>query len=219
MHARGLRELVILHEDADCLVIDKPAGLAVHPGQATPDSLETRLAAAGSAWRPVHRLDRDTSGCLLLAKRPAALRRLQRAFAAREVAKTYLAAVAPPPQTPHGRIDAPLAKRSTRMRGWRMVVAEDGQTAMTRWEAVARRPGVALVRFLPETGRTHQLRVHATLLAPGAAILGDPVYGRGETGGLMLHAARIGFTDSAGRLLDVRSPLPARFRRLGFDGD
>ncbi len=209
--------VAILLEDPDCAVIDKPPGLAVHPGPRTRDSLETRLAAAGCRWRPVHRLDRDTSGCLLLAKRPAALRRLQAAFAGRMIEKSYLAVVAPPPEADAGRIDAPLARRSSRARGWWIAVANDGQPAVTHWQVEARAPAGALVRFRPETGRTHQLRVHATLLARSAAILGDPVYGRGDPGGLMLHAAALAFPDAAGRRMEVRAPLPERFRNLGFD--
>jgi tRNA pseudouridine32 synthase/23S rRNA pseudouridine746 synthase len=188
----------------------------VHPGPRTADSLETRLVAAGSRWRPAHRLDRDTSGCLMLAKRPAALRRLMQAFAAREVAKAYLAVVAPAPEGDAGTVDLPLAKRSAPARGWWMEAARDGEPALTRWQVIARTGGTALVRLMPATGRTHQLRVHATALADGAAILGDPVYGRGEPGGLMLHAWRLGFANAAGKPVEVVAPVPGRFRALGF---
>lgn len=217
MPLRTLRGLVILHADSDCLVIDKPAGLAVHPGPATADSLETRLATAGLPFRPVHRLDRDTSGCLLLAKRPAALRRLMRAFAAGQVEKTYLALVTPAPRSDAGVVDMPIAKISSRTRGWRMVADAAGRPALTRWQVLARHGEMALLRFLPATGRTHQLRVHASLLAEGGAILGDPVYGRGEPGGLMLHAWQLGFPDATGRIVTAVAPFPARFRALGFD--
>ncbi|WP_448581080.1 RluA family pseudouridine synthase [Thermaurantiacus sp.] len=216
MPLRPFADMVILFEDADCLVIDKPAGLAVHPGPKTADSLETRLKAAGAKWQPAHRLDRDTSGCLLLAKRPAARRRLMQAFAARQVAKTYLAVVAPPPPGDAGVVDFALAKRSAPRRGWWMEAGADGQPARTRWQVLARAQATALVQLEPVTGRTHQLRVHATALAQGAAIVGDAVYGRGEPGGLMLHAWRLGFPDIAGRRIEVVAPLPGRFRTLGF---
>ncbi|WP_194743902.1 RluA family pseudouridine synthase [Thermaurantiacus tibetensis] len=206
----------ILHEDRECLVVDKPAGLAVHPGPRTCDSLETRLAGAGLVWKPVHRLDTDTSGCLLLAKRPASLRRLMGAFAARQVEKVYLALVAPAPEAASGVVKAPLVKRSRPGTGWRMDVAEGGLPAVTRWEVLARRDGVALVRFRPETGRTHQLRVHATRLGAGCAIVGDARYGRGEPGGLMLHAHALGFAGADGQWREVVAPLPERFRARGF---
>ena len=213
---RGSTRLpVILFEDRDCVVVDKPAGLAVHPGPRTADSLEARLAAAGLAWRPAHRLDRDTSGCLLVAKRPAALRRIGRLFADGAVEKRYLAVVAPAPEAEAGVVDAPLAKRSSRAGGWRMVVAQDGQRAVTRWEVVRRRDGAALVLFVPATGRTHQLRVHTTLVRAGAAIVGDLVYGRGEAGGLRLHAHMLAFAGADGARVEVTAPLPERFAGWG----
>lgn len=212
----------VLAEGRNWFAIDKPAGLAVHPGPRTPFSLEQLLPAMAPNRpppQPAHRLDRDTSGCLLIARRPSALRRLAAAFAAGEVDKLYWAIVVHPPAADSGRIDAPLAKISSRENGWRIKPDRAGKPAATKWEVLARDGGRALVAFRPETGRTHQIRVHATLLAPGAAILGDPVYGAADPLGMMLHARALDFPDPDGGegRLHVEAPLPARFIAAGFD--
>lgn len=210
----------ILAEGRHWLVIDKPAGLAVHPGPQTPHSLEDMLPAYAPgrpAPQPVHRLDRDTSGCLLLARRHSALRALAAAFAAHEVEKTYWAIVANPPPAESGMIDRPLLKRSSKSDGWRIEPNAEGKPARTAWRVLERRDGSALIEFRPETGRTHQIRVHATLLAPGAAIVGDPVYGIANVAGMMLHARDLKFPEpgSAERNHAV-APFPARFGVLGY---
>jgi 23S rRNA-/tRNA-specific pseudouridylate synthase len=116
-----------------------------------------------------------------------------------------------------GRIDAPLAKRSSRSQGWRMVPDPAGQPAATRWRRIGSAGDLSLVEFTPETGRTHQIRVHATLLGAGTALVGDPVYGRAAADGMMLHAARLGFAEpQSGELVEVLAPFPARFRRAGL---
>jgi tRNA pseudouridine32 synthase/23S rRNA pseudouridine746 synthase len=209
-----------LAQGADWIAIDKPAGLATHPGPRTPDSVETRLAAAGGKARPAHRLDRDTSGVLLLGRNRPGLVRLSRALAAGEVEKAYLA-ILPCRNLPAeaGVVSAPLEKQSSRDAGWRMVVSPRGQPAETQWRLLARRGDHVLVLLKPRTGRTHQLRVHVGLIAPGAAIRGDPVYGGGEPGGLMLHAWQIGFPDGAGGRAHIVAPLPQRFRDLGVSED
>lgn len=201
----------VLHVDAHMLVIDKPAGLAVHAGPKTPYSLENHLAELSLGFRrtpqPAHRLDRDTSGCLVLARHPKAAKRLGQLFAEGRVGKTYLALLSSVPTETEGRIDAPLAKISSREAGWRMVVDPAGKPAATRWRVLARHEGQALVEFTPETGRTHQIRVHAAYaLAP---IAGDPVYGKGE-GPMRLHSARlvIPYREDAPPV-DVSAPLPA----------
>ncbi|MFN7177312.1 MAG: RluA family pseudouridine synthase, partial [Thermaurantiacus sp.] len=187
--------IAILLETADFLVVDKPAGIPVTPGRRGGPSLEGLLAAERPKVhhppRAVHRLDQDTSGCLLLARRARALRQLGRAFAEGQVAKLYLAVVSPGPEQAEGLVDAPLAKVSRPADGWRMVMAENGKPARTRWRRLATEGDEALVALLPETGRTHQLRVHAQALAPGAAIIGDRVYGRSDRSGRMLHAAAL----------------------------
>jgi tRNA pseudouridine32 synthase/23S rRNA pseudouridine746 synthase len=216
-----LGALSVLAEGPHWLVIDKPAGLAVHPGPKTPDSLEQLLPALarhGVPPQPVHRLDRDTSGCLLLARRPSAARALSRAFVGGVVDKLYWAIIANPPTIDAGVVHAPLAKRSSRSAGWRMQVDPDGQPARTRWQVLARAGGQALIAFRPETGRTHQIRVHATLLGDGAAIVGDPVYGRGDPGGMLLHARALAFpAPPMGERTEVVAPVPSRFRAFAFD--
>ena len=202
------------------LVIDKPAGLAVHPGPRTPDSLEDLLpglAEHGVTPQPVHRLDRDTSGCLLLGRRGSAIRSLSRAFSEGRVSKRYLAIVAGEPAGRSGQVAQALAKRSNKDAGWRMVPDDAGLSATTDWRVIDRRDGLCLVEFRPHTGRTHQIRVHATLIGPDVSIVGDPVYGTAAADGLMLHAAALAFPEpQSGERIEVVAPMPLRFRQRGF---
>ncbi len=138
---------------------------------------------------PVHRLDRDTSGCLLLARNPKAHKRFGQAFEAGTVVKRYLAILDGDPTADSGEIDLPLIKVSTEETGWRMTGDPGGKPARTRWEVVERARGKAMLAFFPETGRTHQIRVHAAE-GLGLPILGDPVYGKGGPA-VMLHAAEL----------------------------
>src|SRR5665213_3082497 len=147
----------VLFIDSEALVIDKPAGLAVHPGSKTPASLEDHLRdlrfGFGRAPAPVHRLDRDTSGCLLLARNPKAQRRFQRAFEAGAVRKDYVAIVDGVPEAEEGVIEMALSKHSTREAGWRIVPDPDGKPAVTRWRLLAARGGRAAILLSPATGR------------------------------------------------------------------
>ena len=210
----------ILLETERLLVIDKPAGLATHPGPKTPDSLEDLLPGYAPRRPPpqaVHRLDRDTSGCLLVAKTRTALRILSTAFSNGEVEKLYWAILENPPEASNGFIDAPLAKISSKAEGWRMVPSAEGKSARTHWEIIAREGPYALAFFRPETGRTHQIRVHANLIAPGTAIVGDPVYGAAHPDGMMLHARSLAFPDpQSGQQIAAEAPCPDRFKALGF---
>lgn len=212
--------LPVLAEGKTWLVIDKPAGLAVHPGPRTPHSLEdllAELALHGVVPQAVHRLDRDTSGCLLLARRPSAIRTLSRAFAAGAVEKRYWALVSGQFAGNQGQIDAPLAKRSSKADGWRMVADANGQPAVTRWRRIGSAGLLSLVEFRPKTGRTHQIRVHASLLGDNTALVGDPVYGQPDPAGLMLHARTLGFAEpQTGDRVEVVAPLPPRFRLPGL---
>lgn len=198
----------ILHRDTHLLVIDKPAGLAVHPGPKTPDSLEDYLEdlACGNHRWPViaHRLDRDTSGCLVIARHPKAIKRVSALFEAGQVSKLYWAVLASLPEADSGTVDAPLHKISSAEAGWRMVIDKRGKRAVTHWEVIDR--AARLVAFRPETGRTHQLRVHAASL--GHPILGDPVYGDGK-GPMRLHARAITLPYDEAAPLTVTAPLPA----------
>ncbi len=203
----------LLFEDAEALVLDKPAGLAVARPKRGGDCLENRLGELklGFARPPsiVHRLDRDTSGCLLLARNPRALKRFNAAFAEGRVEKRYWAVLEGVPEDREGRIDMPLAKRSTREAGWRMAPDPRGKPAATRWRLLAQRGGRALVEFAPETGRTHQLRVHAAS-GLGLPIVGDPVYGRGGDA-MLLHARAIAVPRSGKEPIRAEAPLPDRF--------
>ena len=203
----------ILFIDAEALVIDKPAGLPVTPvrdGSLSLDNYLQSLAFGFKRWpQPVHRLDRDTSGCLLLARNPKAHKRYAAAFEAGEVAKLYLAVLDGEPAADEGVIDLPLAKVSSREAGWRIVADPKGKPAVTRWQVVARIEGRALLAFRPTTGRTHQLRVH-TATGLGIPIAGDPVYGKGGAA-MLLHAAALTLPRTGKAPIHAAAPLPPSF--------
>jgi tRNA pseudouridine32 synthase / 23S rRNA pseudouridine746 synthase len=209
----------ILFLDGEALVIDKPAGLPVDPPRDGSLSLENHMTSLTFGFRrwpqAVHRLDRDTSGCLLLSRNPGAHARFQRAFEAGGVEKRYLAILDGVPDGEEGVVDLPLAKRSTAEAGWRMVADAAGKPARTRWRVLAARDGRALVEFRPETGRTHQIRVHAAT-GLGVAVLGDPVYGRAHKAGMMLHAAALTVPRAGKPAVEARAPVPERFAAAGF---
>jgi tRNA pseudouridine32 synthase/23S rRNA pseudouridine746 synthase len=197
----------ILFDSRDVVIIDKPAGLAVHPGPKTPDSLEDHLPAlAKGGFVPVaaHRLDRDTSGCLAIARTRRGAKWLSAAFEGRKAEKVYWAIVSSLPATAEGLVDAPLIKVSTAETGWRMVVRRDGKPARTQWRLLD--AATRLVEFRPETGRTHQIRVHAARI--GCPIAGDPVYGDGA-GPMRLHARSLAITLSDGQRLEASCDPPA----------
>ncbi len=209
----------ILFIDAEAMVIDKPAGLPVTPTRDGAISVENHLSSLAFGFRrwpaPAHRLDRDTSGCLLLARTPRALSRYHAAFEAGVVAKRYLAVLAGVPAATEGVIDMALAKTSSREAGWRMVADPKGKAARTRWRVVGEADGRALVLFAPETGRTHQLRVHAAS-GLGLPIAGDPVYGRPAREGMLLHAWTLTVPRAPKAAIVAEAPLPASFAALGF---
>jgi tRNA pseudouridine32 synthase/23S rRNA pseudouridine746 synthase len=211
-------ERAILFIDAEALVIDKPAGLAVHPGPRTPASLEDDLDDLRFGFlrrpTPVHRLDRDTSGCLLLARNPKAHKRYQRAFEAGIVAKTYVAILDGVIEAEEGEVALALRKVSTAESGWRMVPDPAGQRALTRWRRLAVRDGRTAILFTPATGRTHQLRVHAAA-GLGAPIVGDPVYGS-SGGPMLLHALSLRMERDGKAPVEAAAPLPPSFAEAGF---
>lgn len=178
----------VLYRDADILIIDKPAGLAVHAGPKTTIDLEALLPALRFDGREVprlaHRLDTDTSGCLVLARHGKALTRLGRAFSGHGVDKTYWAVVEGGPAADLGRIDLPLKKRNDKS-GWRIVADAKGQPAVTDFRVLGRGDGYVWLALKPATGRTHQLRVH--MAEAGWPIVGDPFYGSGRTAARPLH--------------------------------
>ena len=211
-------EKYVLFIDGEAIVIDKPAGLAVHPGSKTRESLEDYLRHFRFGFQrpplPVHRLDRDTSGCLLLARNPKAHKRFQRAFEEKKVSKTYVAVLDGVPEAAEGRIDLPLGKISSAREGWRMVHDPNGQASVSHWKVAAVRDGRAVVIFSPETGRTHQLRVHA-LEGLGLPIAGDPVYGAGR-GPMLLHALSLRVEREGKKPVEATAPLPPTFVAAGF---
>ncbi len=209
---------LVLFIDGEAIVIDKPSGLAVdRPRDRSPsvaDRLDELRFGFARAPQPVHRLDRDTSGCLLLARNPKAHARFGQAFEAGGVSKRYLAVLDGVPDGTEGSIDLPLAKISSAEAGWRMVGDAKGKAARTRWTLLRTVDNRSLVAFFPETGRTHQIRVHAAE-ALGCPVAGDPVYGRAGPA-MLLHAAALVVPRGTKPAIDVTAPLPARFAAAGF---
>lgn len=205
----------ILFHDAEALLLDKPAGLPVDTPRDRSPSVETALETLrfGFARPPsiVHRLDRDTSGILLLARNPRAHRRFAEAFDQRRVFKAYLAVLDGVPAEAYGVVDLPLAKVSTREAGWRIVADPAGKPASTRWRVLGEADGRALVLLEPETGRTHQLRVHMAS-GLGLPIAGDPVYG-GRGAAMLLHAWRLSVPREGKPAVAGEAVPPAAFDR------
>jgi len=187
---------LILHRDASVLVINKPANIAVHAGFGDPDTLEKYFHQLqfGLPQPPhlAHRLDRATSGCLVLGRHKQALQRLQHLFSSQQIQKKYLAVVVGQPQD-EGVIELKLAKQTKASHRWWMKVDDAGQDARTEYKIMKTNGTLSLVELTPKTGRTHQLRVH--MAAIGHPILGEWVY-QGETvmpqkSPLQLHASAI----------------------------
>ncbi|HSK15217.1 MAG TPA: RluA family pseudouridine synthase [Gaiellaceae bacterium] len=209
----GLR---VVHEDEHLLVVDKPAGVVVHPSAGHEHGtlvhgLLAREIEGGEPERPgiVHRLDRDTSGLLVVARSDEAHRRLQRQLRERELVREYLALVRGRPRSRAGRIEAPIG-RDRRDPTRHSLDTDSPRDATTSFEVVELLPEHALLRIRLETGRTHQIRVH--LAAIGLPVAGDPVYGAAGDLGLgrqFLHAARIAFPHPfGGPPVEAESPLP-----------
>jgi 23S rRNA pseudouridine1911/1915/1917 synthase len=209
-------DLRIAYEDEHLVVVDKPAGLVVHPapGHQTGTLVHGLLAydvAGGDEERPgiVHRLDRDTSGLMVVARSEEAHRRLENLVRRRELERHYLALVVGRPRSRTGRIEAPIGRdRRDPMR--HSLDSDTPREAVTHFAVVELFPRHALLDVRLETGRTHQIRVH--LDAIGLPVAGDPLYGRPHELGLerqFLHAARLAFTHPfTGERVEVESPLP-----------
>lgn len=214
----------VLFLDGEAIIIDKPAGLPVDTPRDKSVSVESHLNMLtfgfARAPLPVHRLDRDTSGCLLLARNPKAHKRFAAAFEAGSVSKTYLAILDGIPATKDGTVDMPLGKTSTEKDGWRMVHDPKGKSAITHWRVLTEKEGRALVEFKPETGRTHQLRVHAAS-GIGIPIAGDPVYGTGNgRAPMLLHARHLKLERGDKKPVEATASLPPSFLYAGFtEGD
>ena len=203
----------ILFIDGEAIVIDKPAGLPVDTPRRGGDSVMSRLDELKCGFKrpptPMHRLDMDTSGCLLFARSPKARVVFQQAFESRTVQKYYLAVVAAETGEEGGTIDLPLVKHSTAEAGWKMISDPHGSEALTRWRRLMVRDGSTLVEFQPLTGRTHQIRAHARE-AFGRGIVGDRVYGI-PGGPMLLHASRLVVPREGKDAIDVTAPLPDYF--------
>ena len=209
----------LLHRDALMLVLDKPAGIAVHRGPKGGDNLEAHFGGLrfGLPRDPAlaHRLDRDTSGCLVLGRHRKALEKLGLLFKQGKIAKTYWAVVEGAPEADDGLIDLPLGRRDA-TRGWWMKVEDGGLPSRTRWRVLARGDKRAALALSPLTGRTHQLRVHCA--AMGWPILGDPIYGKRPGDGevpLHLHARAISVPLAKTKApIEVVAPLPVHMREV-----
>jgi 23S rRNA pseudouridine1911/1915/1917 synthase len=217
-------EVPVVYEDDDLLIVDKPAGLVVHPSPGHHDgTLVNALLGRGESLAPagiagvqrpgiVHRLDRDTSGLLMVARSDAAQASLQSQLKARRIKKTYLALVAGSVSAAAGRIEAPIGRDPGRRT--RMAVVPSGRPSTTGYRVRERFAGWTLLELDLVTGRTHQIRVH--LEAIGHPVAGDPIYGSGTSRKgpdhlerLFLHSWRLELTSpSSGRLLRAEAPLP-----------
>lgn len=227
--------LEILYQDDDLIAIDKSAGIAVHPGAGRPTGTLVHfllhrypeLVGVGGPGRPgiVHRLDLDTTGVLLVARNDFAYQALQRLFAERQLEKTYLALVHGEPKENRGRIDLPIGRHQGERQ--KMAIRENGRPAVTRWELVAGRKAFSLLRFGLETGRTHQIRVHAKAI--GHPLIGDPVYGEARWRAAprplqrilasfsrpALHARRLAFLHPRShKRLEIEAPVPQDLQDL-----
>ena len=206
----------VAYEDDHLIVVDKPPGVVVHPARGHREgtlvqALAGRVAGGSDPARPgvVHRLDRDTSGLLVLARDDATLRALQQALRERRITREYLALVEGRPPARRGTIDAPLG-RDRRVRTRISTDTDDPHPAITHFEIERTLSEDTLLRVTLDTGRTHQIRAH--LLAIGHPVAGDPEYGHPKRHGLsrqFLHAERLAFKHPAtGAPVEVRAPLP-----------
>lgn len=220
--------LDIVYEDDDLLVVNKPAGMVVHPGPGNVHISGTLVNAVlahvpdlevGGQRRPgiVHRLDKDTSGLIIVAKHDRALRHLQAQFKARRVEKIYLALVEGGVQATRGRIEAPIGRDPRHRQRMAVVTDGSGRDAVTEFVVRERFEGYTLVEALPKTGRTHQIRVHMAYI--GHPLVGDAVYGRRRQrlscDRQMLHAWRLAFRlPSNGEKISLEAPMPEDFERM-----
>jgi len=211
LYAPPAGPLEILFQDIRLLLVNKPSGLLSVPGKGVhlADCLETRMKARYPGALLVHRLDRDTSGIMVFARKPSVQRHLNLQFEKRLVEKTYVAEVFGEVEGDAGVIDLPVVVDWPN-RPLHKVCHATGKPAVTHWQVIGRGPGRTRLRLFPKTGRSHQLRVH--MLALGHPILGDPFYAQGPAlaaaGRLLLHAESLAFTDSRGETMRFECPCP-----------
>lgn len=206
----------VLFEDDDLLIVNKPAGLAVHgrseKGDATLGSALAFRYGTGAVFHPVNRLDKDTSGAMVVARSGYVHDRLRRALHSDDFRRVYLAVTVGAPAPLTGRVDAAIGKIG---QGWKRGPCPDGQEALTEYETLRAWDGLALVRCVPLTGRTHQIRVHMACL--GCPLLGDGLYGTADDriSRHALHAWMVRLTHPVtGEELAVTAPLPEDMKRL-----
>ncbi|AFY72435.1 pseudouridine synthase, RluA family [Synechococcus sp. PCC 7502] len=215
--------LEILYEDEHLLVINKPVGLVVHPAPGHSDLTLVNallahcpnLSGINGVQRPgiVHRLDKDTSGAIVVAKTDQAHQSLQAQIQAKTAKREYLGIVNGAPKTLSGTVNAPIGRHKSDRK--KMAVVENGRSAITHWEVQERLGNYSLVKFDLETGRTHQIRVHAAYM--GHAIAGDPIYSRAisQLKGQALHAWRLSFTHPiSGELIVAIANPPEAFTKF-----
>ncbi|MBI2852821.1 MAG: RluA family pseudouridine synthase [Chloroflexi bacterium] len=221
--AADMIPLSVLYEDEDLMVIDKPAGLTVHPAPGHPRGTLANAILSHLSYSPdagdqrpgiVHRLDKDTSGLIIIAKNLQAHANLANQFRTRSVVKVYLALVRGYLSPEDGIIEAPIGRSSSDRKRMAVVAATRGRPAQTRYHVVNYIDGYSLLEVRPATGRTHQIRVH--LAAIGHPVIGDAVYG-GKSPFLarqFLHASKLGFhLPSTGQYVEFRSELPPDLRQ------
>jgi 23S rRNA pseudouridine1911/1915/1917 synthase len=219
--------LRVLHEDADLLVLDKAPGLVVHPAAGNWSGTlvnallhhSASLSSGTAQVRPgiVHRLDKDTSGCMVVAKNDTAHLRLSKQFAAREVLKIYLATVRGVPRPTEGTIDEPIGRHPRHRKRMAVVRSASGRNARTDYRVLRNFGTHSLVECRLHTGRTHQIRVHMDHV--GHPLCGDPIYGKeADWPRLMLHAWKLGFHHPATeKWMVFEAPIPEDFRRAGIE--
>jgi 23S rRNA pseudouridine1911/1915/1917 synthase len=218
--------LTIVHEDEYLLVVDKPAGLVVHPAAGNADGTLVnallhhcagRLSGIGGVARPgiVHRIDKDTSGLLVVAKTDAAHEGLARQFEAHSIDRRYVAAVSGVPRLPSGMIEGYLARSSSDRKKVAVVKDGRGKRAVTHWSVLERFREAAMIECRLETGRTHQVRVQMASI--GHPLLGDPVYGRAPHQRLRELLARLGFARQALHAANLGFVHPVTKVHLSFE--
>jgi 23S rRNA pseudouridine1911/1915/1917 synthase len=220
--------LDILYEDEVLIIINKPAGMVVHPAPGHDRGTLVHallhhcqdLAGIGGIERPgiVHRLDKDTSGAIVVAKTDHALQHLQQQIKTKTAQRLYHGIVYGAPQAEHGTVDAPIGRHPAGLKKMAIADLERGRSAVTHWQVLERLGNYTLLRFQLTTGRTHQIRVHLTHI--GHPLLGDPLYGPGRAMGVnltgqALHAYRLGLVHPvSGKPIEAIAPRPAQFETL-----
>ena len=211
-------DLPILYEDNDVIVVNKPSGLLTHAKGGLSDEptvadiIRSKTSFATDTDRPgiVHRLDRDTSGLLIIAKNPESAAHLQRQFAERTAKKTYIAITDGKPKLNAAKIDLPIGRNPSAPSTFR--IDPNGKPAQTTYHVLAENDAQSLVELKPTTGRTHQLRVHLAHL--NAPILGDRVYGKSSDCRMMLHAQKLEITLPSGERKVFEAAIPDEFKRF-----